>query len=206
MTLEIIETLLGWSGGLFAYTTLGVILYGIWRGTQRPIGRTVGPTAGWLRSATFYALTTAVFLAVSVIFWKPLPMVLHPGVHTLILVAGTLLYFPGLALALWGRQTLGKMYFVSTGFGAQLYADHQLVTHGPFAMVRHPMYLGLITAALGSLLIYQTWTTVLFALFAPFLLRRARREEQALSAEFGEQWREYCKRVPAYFPRWVKRK
>jgi protein-S-isoprenylcysteine O-methyltransferase Ste14 len=62
------------------------------------------------------------------------------------------------------------------------------------------MYLGLIAAALGSLLIYQTWTTVLFAFFAPFLLRRARREEQALSTEFGELWQTYCRRVPAILP------
>ena len=93
------------------------------------------------------------------------------------------------------------MYFVSTSFGAQLYADHQLVTHGPFAIVRHPMYVGLISAAFGSLLIYQTWTTVAFAVFAPFVLRRARREEQALAAEFGDQWLTYSRRVPAFFPR-----
>jgi protein-S-isoprenylcysteine O-methyltransferase Ste14 len=93
------------------------------------------------------------------------------------------------------------MYFVSTGFGAQLFSDHQLVTGGPFAIVRHPMYVGLITAAFGSLLIYQTWTTLAFAVFALFLLLRARREEQALAAEFGEQWQDYCRRVPAFIPR-----
>ncbi len=205
MVLAMIETLLRWFGGLMAYTTLGVVLYGIWRGTQRPIGRTVGPAAGWPRSAAFYALTTLLFLAVSVIFWKPLPLAIVPKIHALVLIAGALLYFPGVAFVLWGRLALGNMYFVSTGFGAQLYADHQLVTRGPFAIVRHPMYLGLISAAFGSLLIYQTWTTVLFAVFAPFVLRRARREEQALSAEFGEQWQAYCRRVPMLFPRLRKR-
>jgi len=63
---------------------------------------------------------------------------------------------PGLAFVLWGRLALGRMYFVSTSFGAQLYADHQLVTHEPFAIVRHPMYSGLIAAGIGSLLLYQT--------------------------------------------------
>jgi protein-S-isoprenylcysteine O-methyltransferase Ste14 len=114
---------------------------------------------------------------------------------------GSLVYLPGLAFVLWGRLALGKMYFVSTGFGAQLYANHRLVTRGPFAIVRHPMYLGLIAAALGSLLIYQTWTTALYVLFAPFVLLRARREEQLLATEFGEAWQEYCKHVPAFFPR-----
>jgi protein-S-isoprenylcysteine O-methyltransferase Ste14 len=63
------------------------------------------------------------------------------------------------------------------------------------------MYIGLILASVGALLIYFTWTTVYFALFAPLTLVRARREEQALAAEFGERWQEYCKRVPAFFPR-----
>lgn len=200
MTLAMIEILLRWFSGLIACITLGSVLYGIWRGTHRPAGRTSGRAAGWLRSAAFYLLTTMLFLVLSVIFWKPLPLTLSPSTHSLALVIGALIYFPGMALVLWGRLTLGKMYFVSTGFGAQLYADHQLVTHGPFAIVRHPMYLGLIAAAFGSLLIYQTWTTVLFAFFAPFVLQRAHREEQALSAEFGELWQTYCRRVPGFLP------
>jgi protein-S-isoprenylcysteine O-methyltransferase Ste14 len=40
-----------------------------------------------------------------------------------------------------------------------------------------------------------------FACFASLLTVRAGREEAALSAEFGEQWQEYCKRVPAFVPR-----
>ena len=59
-----------------------------------------------------------------------------------------------MAFVLWGRIALGKNYFVSTGFGVQLFADHQLVMKGPFAIVRHPMYVGLILASFGALLIY----------------------------------------------------
>lgn len=200
MNLEMIETMLRWFGGLMAWGALGVVLYGIWCGTRRPAGRTSGRAAGWLRSAAFYLLATALFIAFSVIFWKPLPLTLSPSIRSLALVVGALIYFPGLAFLLWGRLTLGKMYFVSTAFGAQLYADHQLVTRGPFAIVRHPMYLGLIASAVGSLLLYQTWTTTAFALFAPFILFRARREEQALTAEFSEEWQAYCRRVPAILP------
>jgi protein-S-isoprenylcysteine O-methyltransferase Ste14 len=68
------------------------------------------------------------------------------------------------------------------------------------------MYLGLVAAAVVSLLLYQTWTALAYALFAPFVLRRARGEEQALAAEFGEQWQEYCQRVPAFIPRLKKNK
>lgn len=205
MNLEMIETSLRWIGTLLAYTTLGVILYGIWRGTRRPGGTTTGRTTGWLRSAAFYLLSTALFLALSAIFWKPLPLTLSLSIRSLALVVGALIYFPGLAFLLWGRLTLGKMYFVSTAFGAQLYANHQLVTRGPFAIVRHPMYLGLIASAVGGLLLYQTWTTAAFAIFAPFILLRAHREEQALAGEFGEEWRAYSRRVPPFFPRLTKR-
>jgi protein-S-isoprenylcysteine O-methyltransferase Ste14 len=206
MNLEAVEPIIRWMGGLLAYTTLGVILYGVWRGTQRQAGRTTGRTGAWLRSVWFYLASPLLFFAMCYFGWKPLPLTVPPSIRAWMLALGSLLYFPGLSFTLWGRLALGKNYFVSTGFGAQLFAGHQLVTRGPFAVVRHPMYTGLILAALGSLLIYSTWTTLLFACFAPLTSFRARREEAALAAEFGEQWRDYCQRVPAFFPRLIKRK
>ncbi|MEK7325043.1 MAG: isoprenylcysteine carboxylmethyltransferase family protein, partial [Chloroflexota bacterium] len=86
-------------------------------------------------------------------------------------------------------------------FGAQLYADQRLIVRGPFAIVRHPMYLGVLIAALGAIPIYQTWTSVFVALNFLGLIFRARREEQTLAAEFGEQWEAYCRSVPAWIPR-----
>jgi protein-S-isoprenylcysteine O-methyltransferase Ste14 len=69
------------------------------------------------------------------------------------------------------------------------------------------MYTGLFLAAAGSLLIYFTWTAILFVLFAPLTCVRARHEELALKAEFGEEWQVYCRRVPAFMPRlWRKRR
>jgi protein-S-isoprenylcysteine O-methyltransferase len=153
----------------------------------------------------FYLINTAIYLGVCYLAWRPLPLQLSPPVETAFLFLGALLYFPGMGMVVWGRLALAENYFVSSGFGAQLFAGHRLVTSGPFAMVRHPMYLGLILAALGSLLIYLTWTTLFFTCFAPLTLVRARREEEALSAEFGEQWQAYCRHVPAFFPRLRKR-
>jgi len=201
ISLTSFEFVVHWIGGLAAYTVLGIVLTGIWRGARRPAGRTTGRTASWLRSPVFYLFSTALFVGMSVALWRPLPLMLSKQARAWILVLGSLAYFPGMAFILWGRLALGKMYFLSTGLGAQLYADHQLVTHGPFAIVRHPMYVGLITAAFGSLLIYLIWTTAIFTFFAPFLLLRARREEQVMAAEFGEQWYVYCRQVPGWFPR-----
>lgn len=200
MDIELIESILQWVGGLLAYAALGIVLYGVWRGTRQQAGRTVGLSGGWLRSWWFYLASSLVFFGIAYLGWKPLSLTFSPSVHLTLLILGTLLYFPGMLFLLWARLTLGKNYFVSTGFGAQLFKGHQLVTSGPYAFVRHPMYVGLILAALGSLLLYATWTTVYFACFAPLMFFRARREEAALSAEFGEQWRDYCKHVPAFIP------
>lgn len=201
MEMSLVETLIRRLGGLIALVTLVIVLAGIWRGTRHAMGKAVGQTT-WLRSPVFYLFSTALFLVFSVFFWRPLPLILSPIAKIIVLTLGAIFYVLGMTFVLWGRMALGTMYFVSTSLGAQMFADHQLVTHGPFAIVRHPMYLGLITAALGGLLIYQTWTMAFFALFSPAVLLRARREERALSAEFGPTWQEYCRRVPAIIPFW----
>lgn len=188
-------------GGIAALAALVFALTGIWQGLQRPTGRKYGHAPGLLRSAVFYLLASLIFFIPCILLWQPLPVSLPVQLHTLVLVIGSLLYFPGLGLYVWGRLALGKMYFVSTTLGTELFADHQLVRHGPYALVRHPMYLACMLAALGGLFIYQTWTMALLVPGSLMLALRARREEQALSAEFGAAWQDYARQVPAWLPR-----
>ena len=195
------ELIIRWMGGLVAFSTLAILFYGIWRGTQQKAGRAAGSASQLLRSSLFYFLASALFLGISYLGWIRIPWNISPQARLWMLTIGSFLFFPGMALLLWARLTLGQNYFVSTAMGVQLFAEHQLVTKGPYAIIRHPMYVGLTLAAWGALLIYFTWTTVYFAVFAPLLAFRALREEQALSAEFGEQWRDYRKRVPPFIPR-----
>ncbi len=198
------ETIIRFLGGLVALASLGVILYGVWRGSRRKVGRVSGQAAAWLRSVVFYLLSTALFLYLAWLGWSPLPLEISSQTRSIMAGVGSLLYFPSMALVLWGRLTLKENYFVSTGLGAQLFADQKLVETGPYAFVRHPMYLGLVLASLGALLMYVTWTTAYFAIFAPFLSLRAFREEKMLNEEFGSQWLDYCRRVPPFFPRILK--
>ena len=67
------------------------------------------------------------------------------------------------------------------------------------------MYLGVMLAAWGSLLVYRTWATLGFAIMMFGLIIRARREERVLREEFGEAWREYASRVPGWLPRLRRR-
>jgi protein-S-isoprenylcysteine O-methyltransferase Ste14 len=191
-------------GTLAALATLAAIFQGLQHGVRRPAGRASGNAASWLRRPGFLVAAGLGYFGACALLWRPLPRLRRLRAHwdAISLVLGALLYFPGLAVATWGRLALGQMYFVSTTGGAQLFGDHRLVTHGPYAWVRHPMYLGLALAGLGGLLIYRTWTWVLFSLNIPVYAARARREEGVLEAEFGEQWRVYAACVPGWLPRW----
>ncbi|MCL5109546.1 MAG: isoprenylcysteine carboxylmethyltransferase family protein [Chloroflexi bacterium] len=180
--------------------TLGAILQGVRRAFARPKGRATGRAGAILRGPV-YVLSGLAYFGLCLALWRPIRLTLPPSSRTLALILGPLLYFPGLALILWGRLTLGEMYNVSSGLGVQLYANHRLVTTGPYALVRHPMYLGLRLATLGGLLIYRTWTCAFLVLNAFALEVRARREEEALAAVFGVEWAVYRRRVPAWIPR-----
>ncbi len=79
---------------------------------------------------------------------------------------------------------------------------HRLATAGPYARIRHPQYAAFVLIMFGFLL---QWPTLLTLTMFPVLLfmyvRLARREEQEVRAEFGEQYRRYKEQTPAFFPR-----
>jgi protein-S-isoprenylcysteine O-methyltransferase Ste14 len=78
---------------------------------------------------------------------------------------------------------------------------HQLVTTGPYAIVRHPIYTGLLLAIAGSAIAIGEWRGVLAVVvaFASFL-HKLRLEERWMRQQFGEAYRSYCRRVPALLP------
>jgi protein-S-isoprenylcysteine O-methyltransferase Ste14 len=201
MTLDLLEQWIRWMGGLAAVLTLALIFWGIGLGLRQPAGRTSGRLLSLLRSPVFYLFTSLTYFTFCWLLWRPIPLALSESMRIAVLILGALLYFAGVGLVAWGRLALGRQYFVSTSQASQLFAGHRLVTSGPYALVRHPMYLGILLAGLGGILLFRTWTLVFFSLNFLGLLVRARREAQVLAAEFGEEWQGYCRKVPAYFPR-----
>jgi len=201
MILDVIEKWVGWVGAVAGLVTLAIALWqGVWHGLRHAPGRTTGMANKVLR-APLLLIFGFLWLGLLFSLWHPLPLTLSIPARVIALILGTLLYFPGLALYLWGGYTLGEMYKPSSAFGVQLNVGHRLITHGPFAFVRHPLYLGLQIAALGGLLVYRNWTFAFVLVNFLGLFIRARREEQALAAEFGEQWKAYFQQVPAWIPR-----
>ncbi|KAF9074225.1 hypothetical protein BDP27DRAFT_1288204 [Rhodocollybia butyracea] len=131
----------------------------------------------------------------------------------------TSLYMMGNALNLSGTmlriqcyRTLGHLFT----FELRIQKDHQLVTRGPYAYVRHPSYTGLILTILGTFfshasgswivrcgplrsLFVQTlaifWLLVAFAVVLSLLLR-LNREDAVLKNTFGDSWTRWSHNVP----------
>jgi protein-S-isoprenylcysteine O-methyltransferase Ste14 len=81
--------------------------------------------------------------------------------------------------------------------------QNQLVTDGLYRFVRHPQYTGLFIALFGEGVVH--WPTLfsvgLFPIIVLVYARLAKKEEQHVLEEFGEEYREYQKRVPMFIPR-----
>ena len=199
MWLDALEWWVGAVGLAGMLTAIVSVYWGLWLSLGRPPGRKTGSLT--LLNSAFYTLGGALYFALCFILWCPVPVTPSGWPRIVALAAGAVLLYAGTALMIWGRLALGRMYNVSSGLGVQLYEGHKLVTWGPFAVVRHPMYLGLLLVALGGVLVYRVWTFVFLLGNFPGLYLRALREEEALALEFGDRWAAYVDCVPAWLPR-----
>ena len=95
-------------------------------------------------------------------------------------------------------RTLGPQW----RFDAGLNADHQLVQSGAYRFVRHPIYASMLCMLLGTglLIAPAPILSVSVALFLIGVEIRIRIEDALLASRFGEGFREYQRRVPAYLP------
>jgi len=135
------------------------------------------------------------------VLWLPLPLkVSWPG-HLFLQIGGLGLFVAGTVLVLWARQTLGRMWGLSTSREVKLLRDHQLVKSGPYRLIRHPMYSGWWLALIGLVLIYWTWILVLMLLSSLLVFaRRAGLEERTLSERFGAEWEAYAASTKSLIP------
>jgi protein-S-isoprenylcysteine O-methyltransferase Ste14 len=181
-------------------------LLNVWQSRNVGRGRTAGSSARLLRWPAVFALAVG-YVAAGILLWKPIPIMMDAKLRLALVLVGALLYFPGVMLYLWGYRTLGRLFGVSSSAAAELYQQHRLIDSGPYAIVRHPMYLGVLLAAFGALLLFRTWAMVIFTPMSLVVIARARREEKLLADEFGEQWDSYTKRVPGWVPKpWLMSK
>jgi protein-S-isoprenylcysteine O-methyltransferase Ste14 len=135
-----------------------------------------------------------VWLPFLVAYFQPFPVDLSESVQ----LAGLGLGVLAALFAAWAMWSLGKSY----GIRMDIFDGHRLKTDGPYALVRHPMYLGILLYYVGAALVLQS--PLLLALtalvIAPFTAIRIAHEERALRTAFGDRYASYQKDVPPLMP------
>lgn len=114
------------------------------------------------------------------------------GMAMVEMLVGYAFVFAGLSLIINGWRRI---------YGAS--KEERLVTDGIYRYMRHPQYTGIYLAIFGQLIHWPTIPTLaLFPVIVWAYYRLARKEEKAMLAGFGDEYRAYMEKTPMFFPAW----
>jgi protein-S-isoprenylcysteine O-methyltransferase Ste14 len=116
--------------------------------------------------------------------------------NPLVTIAGFLLCALGFALAIWARMHLGRNW----GMPMSLKTAPELVTSGPYRVIRHPIYAGLLLAMLGSACVGGGPWLLFFIVFCVYFVNSAKAEERLMVQQFPAQYPAYQRRTKALIP------
>jgi protein-S-isoprenylcysteine O-methyltransferase Ste14 len=135
-------------------------------------------------------------LAYAQVAWLP-SLIPATALATGVQLAGLAIAIGSALFAAWGMWALGRSY----GIRLDLFEGHTLKTDGAFALVRHPMYLGIVAFHLGASLALESVALVILTaiVVVPLTLARIAAEEGVLREAFGP-YGDYARRVPALIP------
>jgi protein-S-isoprenylcysteine O-methyltransferase Ste14 len=102
----------------------------------------------------------------------------------------------GIGLAVYARAYLGRNW----GMPMSRKEEPELVTGGPYAFVRHPIYTGIMLALLGSAMGETPLFALMLVVFAPYFVYSARREEELMCEQFPAQYPDYMRRTKMIVP------
>lgn len=106
----------------------------------------------------------------------------------------------GLSLRSWAVLALGNLFTMHIS----VQKGHKIIRTGPYAIIRHPSYLGAFVLYLSTAIFLHAWFSfIAAAIILPFaFLRRIDSEESVLKKVFGSDYKSYCKEVKMILP-WI---
>ena len=115
-------------------------------------------------------------------------------------VAGLAITVAGMGFAVWARVHLGRNW----SSAPMIKEQHELIRSGPYRLVRHPIYTGLLLAAVGTFLVSGKVRGVLgvVLIYLGFVIK-SRIEEEFMVRTFGSEYDDYRRSTGAIFPRVV---
>lgn len=113
-------------------------------------------------------------------------------------IAAIVVTLAGLVFAVWARVYLGRNW----SSAPTIKEHHELIRSGPYRLVRHPIYTGILMAMAGTFLANGKVRGALAVVLIWFAwLVKSRMEEQFMRRTFGAEYAEYCRTTGALFPR-----
>jgi protein-S-isoprenylcysteine O-methyltransferase Ste14 len=111
---------------------------------------------------------------------------------------GVVVFVLGLALRACAVRELGRFF----KFTVVVQSDHRVVDTGPYRLIRHPSYTGLLVVELGLGIMLGTWLSIPACLLPPLAAFAIRllTEERVLARELGEPYRAYMVRTKRLVP------
>jgi protein-S-isoprenylcysteine O-methyltransferase Ste14 len=111
---------------------------------------------------------------------------------------GVTIMLLGIALRQWAVWVLGGFFSTEV----KIISNQRILKGGPYRVLRHPSYSGLLMIMLGFGLAARTWlgTVATLFLFGAAIGHRIRVEEDALKKEFGEEYLDYAKKTKRLIP------
>ena len=121
-----------------------------------------------------------------------------PGPAWAPVAVGVAVMCAGMLLRYWSVRTLGRFFTVTVEVGA----DHELVDTGPYTLLRHPSYTGMLVVYLGAGIALDSWLSVAAAVLPPAaaVVNRIRHEERMLRTRLGDRYVVYATRTRRLVP------
>lgn len=166
-----------------------------------------GPAGDWIRHLPAYFTSSAWTVYVGWRVFAPPHLEewdrwqLLPAASELLGWAAIPIMAAGFALFWYSHYTIGHYWSIRIG----IKQEHQLVTQGPYAYIRHPLYTALFLGYLGTLLALQSWALAAwFPVFIASYVVFAREEENVMELGFGTTYRDYRHSTGMFLPQWPR--
>jgi protein-S-isoprenylcysteine O-methyltransferase Ste14 len=112
-------------------------------------------------------------------------------------IAGVSLCGLGIGFAIWARNILGKNWSGKV----MIQKEHSLIKEGPYGLVRHPQYTGLLLALFGTALVLGQIFGFVWTLFLMIgIIAKSKKEEKILAGKFPNEYQEYKQKVKMIIP------
>jgi protein-S-isoprenylcysteine O-methyltransferase Ste14 len=174
---------------------INVVLWVTWFAYWVIAAKSAARGASFERRSSRILHLGAVLASLALLLVRPVHLGLPGG--PVVDAAGDLITGLGLAFAIWARVHLGQHW----SGRVEVKEGHQVVRTGPYSLVRHPIYTGILVGIAGSAVVARELTSFLaVVVMLAAYLRKIQMEEAVLLEVFGAEYEAYRRKVKALVP------